>query len=268
MEQAGADGLLYRPTGLAANASPGAATLSFGNFASADYKLSEEGAVATKIADSITGATVDGTGCTPIISGVHYWELEVVRVGAKDGVWCFGVCRPGIDLNDGSDFPNREDTWMMMQDNDPSWVLLCDTCEGAGMVVDPLPKLLDGSRVGLLLDLDNGGTLTMYWKGKPCGAIAEGLVGPLLPCIALAWTGKEVKIHGTAQLPPSKAVSKPRELAREHLKLIKPPIGQGQFGKVRLQKCIFHPTNSSPSTSLRPSLIWLTVVGCCFIYVC
>eukprot|EP00729_Bicosta_minor_P007791 gene7791-8950_t len=35
-----------------------------------------------------------------------------------------------------------------------------------------------------------------------------------------------------AQLLPSKAVSKPRELAREHLKLIKPPIGQGQFGKV------------------------------------
>ena len=39
-----------------------------------------------------------------------------------------------------------------------------------------MPK---GSRIGLLLDLDNGGTLTMYWDNKLCGTIAAGLVGPM-----------------------------------------------------------------------------------------
>ena len=64
------------------------------------------------------------------------------------------------------------------------------------MTLDPVPKMPDGSRIGLLLDLDNGGTLTMYWEGKPCGTIAEGLVGPLLPCITSGYEGKVVQIHG------------------------------------------------------------------------
>ena len=72
----------------------------------------------------------------------------------------------------------------------------CNTCEGTDVNLNPKPKLLDGSRIGLLLDLDNGGTLTMYWEGKPCGTIAEGLVGPLLPCISSYYEGKVVKIHG------------------------------------------------------------------------
>ena len=32
--------------------------------------------------------------------GVHFWELEHVKHGGHSG-WFFGVCRPGIDLNDG-----------------------------------------------------------------------------------------------------------------------------------------------------------------------
>ena len=59
-----------------------------------------------------------------------------------------------------------------------------------------------GSRIGLLLDLDNGGTLTMYWDNKPCGTIATGLVGPLLPCITSYYYGKVVKIHGGLAPPP------------------------------------------------------------------
>ena len=60
----------------------------------------------------------------------------------------------------------------------------------------------DGSRIGLLLDLDSGGTLTMYWEGKPCGTIAEGLVAPLLSCISANFKGKVVKIHGGLAPPP------------------------------------------------------------------
>lgn len=123
-------------------------------------------------------------------SGIHYWELEVVKNDGDDGLWLFGVCRPGIDLNDVASFYKRADTWVMWQDNEPYWDLCCSTCKGTGMTLDPKPKLPAGSRVGLLLDLDNGGTLIVYWEGKPCGTIAEGLVGPLLPCTSSYWKDK------------------------------------------------------------------------------
>ena len=48
----------------------------------------------------------------------------------------------------------------------------------------------------MLLDLDNGGTLTMYLDNKPCGTIAEGLAGPLLPCISSHFIGTAIKIYG------------------------------------------------------------------------
>ena len=129
-------------------------------------------------------------------SDVQYWELQVVKDDAVNGSWCFGVCRPGIDLNDGNNFRDRDDTWMVYQNNLPYWILFCATCAGTGLTLRPQPKMPDGSRIGLLLDLDNGGTLTMYLDNKPCGTIAEGLVGPLLPCILSYRVGKVVKIHG------------------------------------------------------------------------
>eukprot|EP00729_Bicosta_minor_P005573 gene5573-biopygen18819 len=169
----------------------------FGSVATGEYALSEGGAVATKIKNwTYKGAIADGARCTPMTSGINYWELEVVKNDARTGGWFFGVCRPGIDLNDGKYFCDRDDTWMMCQDNTPYWGLQCSTCAGTGMTLDPKPKLPAGSRIGLLLDLDNGGTLTMYWEGKPCGTIAEGLVGPLLPCSESIYIGKVVKIHG------------------------------------------------------------------------
>lgn len=54
----------------------------------------------------------------------------------------------------------------------------------------------------MLLDLDNGGTLTIYLDGKPCGTIAEGLEGPVYPCIASYYKGKAVKIHSGLAPPP------------------------------------------------------------------
>eukprot|EP00729_Bicosta_minor_P018595 gene18595-biopygen29334 len=168
----------------------------FGSVATGQFALREGGALATKIANSWVGSIADGAGCTPMTSGINYWELEVVKNDGDGGAWMFGVCRPGIDLNDGKYFHRRGDTWGMYQDIDPYWELICSTCEGTGMTLDPKPKLPDGSRIGLQLDLDNGGTLTMHLEGKPCGTIAEGLVGPLLPCISSYYRGKVVKIHG------------------------------------------------------------------------
>eukprot|EP00729_Bicosta_minor_P005158 gene5158-biopygen22795 len=179
----------------------------FGSIAAGEYALSEGGAVATKIAtESETAAIADGGGCSPMTSGVHFWEFEVVKNdGGHDGdngYWGFGVCRPGIDLHDGAAFEDRDDTWMVFQNNYPDWFLECSTCAGTGITLDPEPNLPDGSRIGLLLDLDNGGTLTMYWEGKPCGTIAGGLVGPLLPCIRSHFAGKVIKIHGGLAPPP------------------------------------------------------------------
>eukprot|EP00729_Bicosta_minor_P002160 gene2160-biopygen10887 len=175
----------------------------FGSVAAGQYTLSEGGAVATKInADTFRGVIADGAGCTPMTSGVHYWELEVVNVGANRSQWYFGVCRPGIDLDDGKDFYSRADTWLVCQWNAPDWSLRCSTCAGTGMTLEPRPELPAGSRVGLLLDLDNGGTLTMYWQGKPCGTIAAGLVGPLLPCISSFYKDKVIKIH-SGLAPPA-----------------------------------------------------------------
>jgi len=86
----------------------------------------------------------------------------------------------------------------MRQDDDPDWYLYCNSCKGTGMTFDPKPEMPEGSRIGLLLDLDNGGTLTMYLDNKPCGMIEEGLAGPLLPCIASPpqYEGVVIKIHG------------------------------------------------------------------------
>lgn len=57
-----------------------------------------------------------------------------------------------------------------------------------------------GARIGLLLDLDTGGMLTMYLESKPRGTIAEGLAEPLLPCVELGNEGKVVKVHVIEQL--------------------------------------------------------------------
>ena len=170
--------------------------------ASEDYRLSYGGAVATKSKDMTdTGVIAGGAGCAPMTAGVHYWELEVVRNedyggGKWPGLWYFGVCRPEIDPNDRKHFANRDDTWLMYQHNKPGWKLYCKTCKGTGMTWDPAPQIPQGSRIGLLLDLDNCGTLTMYSDNKPCGTIAEGLTGSLLPCISSYWNGKAIKIHG------------------------------------------------------------------------
>jgi hypothetical protein len=59
----------------------------------------------------------------------------------------------------------------------------------------------EDERVGLLLDLDNGGTLTLYRNNIPCGTIAVGLVGPLLPCISPCYRSISVRIHGNLEPP-------------------------------------------------------------------
>lgn len=140
------------------------------------------------------GVVADGTGSEPMTSGVHYWIIEHEKYGACSEVFV-GVCRPGIDLDSNMDFVDRGDTWLMGLNN---WDMFCNSNKGTGMIMDPAPKIPEGSQIGLLLDLDNGGTLTMYVDNKVCGTIAGGLVGPLSPCISsgVFGDGKVVWIYG------------------------------------------------------------------------
>ena len=157
----------------------------FRSVATGEYALSEGDKVATKEETSWRGAIADGqfvvggagacAAAAPMIKGQEYAEFEVVKNDNISGAWCFGVCRPDIDLNDTSKiFHNRDDTWLMFQNNYPNWRLYCNSNKGSFVDHSIKRKLNAGDRVGLLLDLDNGGTLTLYLDGKPCGTIAEG----------------------------------------------------------------------------------------------
>ena len=195
----------------------------FGSVANDQYTLGDDGTVITKTQhDTYGGAIANGAGGSqPMNTGVHYWKLEILKNGAGSdgsygggckgaGKWSFGVCRAGVNLNDGASrwnfkkwFHDRGDVWMMRQSNHaPCWELLCANNKGTGLAV-PKRELNVGDDVGLLLDLDNGGTLTMYLDNKPCGTIAVGLVGPLYPCIQSCYKGKVVKIHSGRRVTAS-----------------------------------------------------------------
>ena len=187
----------------------------FRSMAAGEYTISEGGTVATKVKAGYRGAICDGQstegGGAPdyynsdaIEEGKHHVQFEVATdSGYGAGGWCFGVCRPGIDLNDAAsqDFYNRDDTWMMYQNNAPQWWLECNSNKG-NIDTDSIDRKLNaGDRVGLLLDLDNGGTLTLYLDGEPCGTIAEGLAGPLHWCITSFSPGMAVRIHAGLGIP-------------------------------------------------------------------
>jgi hypothetical protein len=170
------------------------------------YTSSEEGQVVEKIEDGekCSGAIAVGQGCLEMIKGQHFFAFEVVKT-IDGGSWSFGVCRPGIDLNQDIDlnkdskvyFGDQSDSWVATL---PNWDLKCNSCQGKGCT-DKSLTVQQGSHVGLLLDLDSGGTLTIYINNTPCGTVAEGLVGPLLPCVQSASKGIAIKIHGGLSMP-------------------------------------------------------------------
>jgi hypothetical protein len=130
-------------------------------------------------------------------AGRHYWEIQrVVHVGGA-GDFSFGVCRPGMNI--ASAVHRNPSAWLGYHWDGDGWALFCSFCQGTGCT--HTRDVTDDERVGLLLDLDNGGTLTLYRNNIPCGTIAVGLVGPLLPCISLYRTNSSVRIHGNLEPP-------------------------------------------------------------------
>ena len=139
----------------------------------------------------------DGAGCEPMAAGRHYWEIQRVVHGDSNGTFSFGVCRPGINV--AWNIHDDPGTWLTNHWDGGSWTLCCSSCKGTGCT--DKRDMADDERVGLLLDLDNGGTLTLYRNNIPCGTIAVGLVGPLLPCISLYCTNTSMRIHGNLEPP-------------------------------------------------------------------
>jgi hypothetical protein len=130
-------------------------------------------------------------------AGRHYWELQRVVRGDLDGNFMFGVCRPGINVD--SHIHTDPGTWLVQQYDGGNWGLFCDSCKGTGCTDQR--NVTDAERIGLLLDLDNGGTLTLYRDNVPCWTIAAGLVGPLLPCISTVRLNTSVRVHGNLEPP-------------------------------------------------------------------
>jgi hypothetical protein len=166
--------------------------------------LSEDGRRATGMASGgIAGVIADGPGCEPMTEGRHYWEIERVVHGEGIGEVLFGVCRPGTPIDrvhGGQPFHELDGTWLLFHEDDTHWDLdSCSSCKGTGCT--DKRQMGVGERIGLLLDLDNGGTLTIYRNNAPCGTIAVGLVGPLLPCASTYRRGTSVRIHGWLEPP-------------------------------------------------------------------
>jgi hypothetical protein len=161
-------------------------------------KLSEDGRRVTKTAKGWDfGAIADGAGCEPLVAGRHYWEVKRVVHGEADGSIYFGVCRPGVPVD--QQFSNLAETWVIGHCDPETWALSCNSCSGTGCTASH--QIAEDEWVGLLLDLDDGGTLTIYRDNIPCGTIAEGLVGPLLPCISFYHPNASVRIQGNLKPP-------------------------------------------------------------------
>lgn len=75
-----------------------------------------------------------------MVSGVHYWELEVVKVGEADGNWMFGVCRPEIDVDDGRHLYSKVDAWLIHQLSAKWEVYGMDRPTGKGCGIYLMPK--------------------------------------------------------------------------------------------------------------------------------
>ena len=161
--------------------------------------LSEDGRRATSTAEGYHAAIADGPGGAPMTAGRHYWEVQRVAHGNSNGMFYFGVCRPGTPAGGTGAFHSLAETWLAFHYDGPNWDLRCNSCAGTGCT--DTRKITEDERVGLLLDLDCGGTLTIYRNNAPCGTIAVGLVGPLLPCISAYWPNTAAQIHGNLEPP-------------------------------------------------------------------
>ena len=184
----------------AAAAAAGGTRWVFGTATPDRYTLTEGGAVARHLQDENHQAAIaDGGGNRPMTSGRHYWELEVVSNNGGDGEWAFGVCKPGTACGPFNDITLSQCLIIHSNDDSGSGCFFLDPsgrCASYGGAEPPPKAIPDGSKVGLLMDYTNGGTLSICFNKQPYGTLARGLSGELYPCISVRQGHKVVRIHG------------------------------------------------------------------------
>jgi hypothetical protein len=163
-------------------------------FASDHVLLSEDGNLASHKGNDENVLTTSGI---EISEGRHYWEVES---RADDETPCLrvGVCKPNLDPLDGFCDGNSSDGWCI-----DSLGALCGNGENADW--GPLERVdenVNGDRVGVLLDLNNGSLL--FFKngvqdgpGYPAGSV----IGPVTHAIQTFYAGERGRMIGDAAWP-------------------------------------------------------------------
>jgi hypothetical protein len=185
-------------------------------------ELTGQRLVATNVNVNATGFVQLVTGSLPMTEGRHYWEVEI-NVGTFGTM--VGATRPGMDHDEAPD--NDSDTYVINKEKgscgvmvgaarpgvdhdafqDPGSDMYCVGGYSGGLFgngkrnVDPQGELLQGDRVGVLLDLD-AGWMRFYRNGKRFGpGYTSGVTGPLVRAAVLSGKGDTVTVLPGATAP-------------------------------------------------------------------
>jgi hypothetical protein len=172
-------------------------------------ELSEGGTVATQLKDHEEEVDQEGeeyfayshvTTEVELTEGRHYWEVELLSDVVRPGMYV-GVTRPNLD-------PVGD---YMEEDCTDGWFIRtgCGSLYGNGKEGDDFAGDFDykqGTRVGVLLDLNNGSLLffkngVQHGPGYPAGSVA----GPVVAAVEMAFEGDKVRLHADAAFPAGHA---------------------------------------------------------------
>jgi hypothetical protein len=148
-------------------------------------ELTEQGLVATNVNDDHHALV---TSSSPMTEGRHFWEVEI-----NEGFGIMvGAARPGMDHDE-----------VKMGKNDTYFIsAFRGELHGNGKhYADPQGALLQGDRVGVMLDLD-AGWMRFFRNGKRFGpGYTSGVTGPLLRTAHLLIKGDKVTVLPSATAP-------------------------------------------------------------------
>jgi hypothetical protein len=138
--------------------------------------LSEGGAVATQTHGGNWLLTTTGTELT---EGKHYWEGELLPESFSNIF--IGISRPNLD-------PTKEDTTHYFRECTDGWSIHAEDCAlfGNGKAGNVAGDYVQGDRVGVLLDLDDG-SLRFFKNGVAHGPgyPAGSVTGPVVAAVQM-----------------------------------------------------------------------------------
>jgi hypothetical protein len=159
------------------------------------------------------------TGGEPMVTGRHYWEVELTVMASDIFSIAIGAVRPGLDH--GSNFYDGGYPLGEAPDepHDEPGVYYIDNGALSGFVSEAnqqqhnaeykqqaggFKNAESGDRIGCLLDLD-AGWLRFYRNGERCGpGFVSGVTGPLVRAVEL-WNPGDTVTALPGALPPAGA---------------------------------------------------------------